>query len=150
MINHAWTIVCQKSITDKETNNICLDVLEQLNIKAPPLPSTAKGIIFPIHIEIVSLWYRNQGEKGERGKGRIRVHTENNLDISTANLNIDLESNHRARTRVKMDGLPVPRNALGYFYFVIELESKGNWTKVSRVPLEVNIENFASEDNTTK
>mgnify|MGYP001582182729 CR=1 FL=1 len=32
MIKHAWTTVCSKTLIDKDTNNISLDIAEQINI----------------------------------------------------------------------------------------------------------------------
>ena len=43
MINHAWTVICEKSIIDRDTNNVSLDVLEQVNFKMPLLPKEIEG-----------------------------------------------------------------------------------------------------------
>jgi len=139
MIKHAWTVICQKSIIDQETNNVSLDVLEQLNIKTPVVPPKAKGIFFPMQIEIVSLWYRGFEEKGIEGKGQIRIETSNGNKIGSAGISINLTKSRRTRTRARLDGLPVPRVGSDYFYFIVEVESNSKWIEVARLPLEVNI-----------
>lgn len=141
MIKHAWTVVCQKSITDKETNNISLDILEQLNIQPPVLPSGAKGMIFPMQIEIISLWYRDRAKTGVKGKGRLKIEAPVNGTVGTTDIEIDLTKNHRVRTRARLTGIPIPKDVTGYFYFVTEIELNGTWIEVARIPLEINIQN---------
>ncbi|MBI1908933.1 MAG: hypothetical protein HYS22_02040 [Deltaproteobacteria bacterium] len=144
MINHVWTVVCEKSIIDRETNNISLDALEQLNIKIPPSPEEVKGVIYPGKIEIVSLWYRDQGEKGIRGKGQLKIEAPNSNVVGTANIDINLTESHRCRTLVRLEGLPIPKSASGLFCFMVSLESDNKWIEVARVPLEVDVKLIAS------
>ena len=140
MINHAWTVICQKSIIDRETNNVSLDVLEQLNVTIPTIPTEAKGVIFPMPIEIVSLWYRGYKDPGIKGDGRLRIVAPNNKDVGFANINIDLATSHRYRTRVRLNNLSIPKGTSGYFHFIVELKSNNKWIEITRIPLEVNTE----------
>lgn len=144
MIKHAWTVICQKSIIDVDTNNIFLDVLEQLNVTAPPVPSTAKGIVFPIRTEIVSLWYRTHDEEPTKADGRVRVEASNGENVVSTKLSIDLTKTSRARTRARLAGLPLPKGSTGYYYAIVELQIKDEWIEVSRVPLEVNLKQTLS------
>lgn len=146
MINHAWTVVCEKSIIDKETNNISLDVLEQMAIRTLPFPADVKGIIFPVQMEIISLWYRGLSEDGAKGHARLRIIMPNNEEVSVTNIDIDLITSHRQRTRSRLNGLPVPKNVSGYFYFIVEMELDHNWVEVSRIPLEVKLEETHTSD----
>ena len=139
MIKHAWTVICQKSIIDQDTNNISLDVLEQIEAKIPPLPEEAKGIVLPMQIEVTSLWYREKPEQGTHGNGRLRVEAPNKKEVASANIDIDLNNNGRVRTRIRLDGLPVLKNISGYFFFITEIESSGKWLEVARIPLEFKI-----------
>src|SRR3989338_249472 len=100
MIKHAWTVLCQKSIMDQETNNISLDVLEQLNVKDLSFPEEAKGIIFPIQMEIVSLWYRTQKDQGLKGKSQQRIIAPNGEEVGKTNIEINLLNHQRYRSRV--------------------------------------------------
>ena len=53
MIHHVWTVLCSRALIDRDSNNISIhNVLEQLNIAAPPQPDLALNI----HFEILSLW----------------------------------------------------------------------------------------------
>ncbi len=144
MICHAWTVICEKSIIDRETNNISVDVLEQLDFYTSPLPGEAKEIILPKQMEIVSLWYREQGDEGVSGRGQLKIEMSDGKALSATNLEIDLTKSYRQRTRVRLNGLPIPKSFSGFFYFVVLLESNGKWTEVARIPLEVNVKQTAS------
>jgi len=140
MINHAWTVICEKSIIDRDTNNVSLDVLEQVNFKMPLLPKEIEGIIIPLRVEIVSLWYCEREEKGTKGTGRLRIETPNKKEVANVKIDIDFTSSCRHRTRNRLDGLPVPKETSGYFNFIIEIKSGDHWREVSRVPLEVTLD----------
>ena len=144
MIQHVWTVVCQKSIIDKDTNNISLDVLEQLKIKIPTPPEKTKGVIFPITIEIVSLWCRGPAEEKIKGHGQLKIEAPNHEVVGTTMIDIDLMNSCRHRTRVRLEGLPIPKNTSGFFHFAISLKSENKWTEVTRVPLEVDVEYVGS------
>lgn len=137
MISHAWTVVCEKSIIDKETNNISLDVLEQLNIQTPPLPDDAPGFILPAPIQIVSLWYLQGVGNGARGRAQTRFLAPNGEQVGKIEFDIDLTQHRRSRTRGFLSGLPIPRSQSGWFQFVVELELENKWVEVARVPLEI-------------
>lgn len=64
MIHHAWTVLCARSLIDRDTNNISLDVLEQLNVQIPPPLQGAGGFVLPARLEVVSLWFRAAEDEG--------------------------------------------------------------------------------------
>jgi hypothetical protein len=137
MINHAWTIICQKSVIDQDTNNMSLDVLEQLTFQLPILPDEDQGYIIPFNLEVISLWYRNQADPGEKKQGYLTFVAPNGAELMKANIDIDLTTHHRTRSRIRLTSLPIPKDTSGYFQFIIEVESKKQKTKVARVPLEI-------------
>ncbi len=140
MIRHAWSVLCEKSLIDRDTNNLSLDVLEQLNVRIPKLPLETKGIFIPRDMQIVSLWYRFPFEPGETGKARLKIKTAAGEDVAEAPLDIDLVTAHRHRSRSSLDGLPIPKDFSGFFHFVVELQSEKGWQEVARLPLEVQVE----------
>jgi len=58
MIKHVWSILCEKSILDQETNNVSItNAIEQLNLSLKGKPdklSLKKGIYIPFNLEIVT------------------------------------------------------------------------------------------------
>ena len=143
MIRHAWTVICEKSIIDIDTNNISLDVLEQLNMPNLLLPPEAEGIILPTQLEAVSLWYRSPSDLGEKVNGRLRVEVTGHPETQPpAHIEIDLTESCRLRTRVRSNTLSIPKNFSGNFYFVTEIQNQDDWIEVSRIPVEIKIGTF--------
>ncbi|MBI2344206.1 MAG: hypothetical protein HYV02_07750 [Deltaproteobacteria bacterium] len=136
MIKHAWTTICEKTVTAQETNNISLDILEHLHIQAPTPPEESRGIILPVRIEIVSLWYRDQNTPGKNGEARIRLEIPDH-ETRTLILVIDLTQHLRMRTRARLNTLPIPKQINDYYFFVTELKQENTWLEVARVPLHV-------------
>ncbi len=142
MIRHAWTVVCEKTIVDRETNNISLDAVEQLGFAGiPSLPPDAQGLLLPCRIDVVSLWYRDELAQAARGKSRMRVLAPNGEAVAGGETDVDLTTFVRARTLSRLAALPVPVGASrgGRFMFIIELEQSNDWVEVARVPLEVEV-----------
>ncbi len=62
MIRHAWSILCEKVVTDKDSNNLTLSVLEQIEFRyssEDDIPDDKLRIVVPISGSIVSLWYKD-------------------------------------------------------------------------------------------
>jgi hypothetical protein len=139
MIKHAWTVLCDKTITDRETNNISLDAIEEVRFALPAPPADAEGILVPYRHEIVSLWYRSDPALPERGRTRMRTFAPGGEPVIGAEAEIDLVATPRLRTMSRFPGLPVPRSASsgGRYWYVVELEQDGRWLEVARVPFEV-------------
>lgn len=137
MIKHAWTVVCEKSIVDRDTNNISLDVIEQLNFRVPPIPEDAEGVVIPFKLEVVSLWFRGREDPGTIERARIRTIAPNGEDVGVIDVDVDLKTFVRSRTRCVLASIPVPKGESGIFRFVVETESGKKWSRVADVPVEV-------------
>ena len=70
MIRHVWSVLCEKSIIDRDTNNISLDVLERVAMTLQG--SREDRVLVPTPIRLVSLW-QHDGESSEPGRARVRV-----------------------------------------------------------------------------
>lgn len=133
MIDHVWTVLCSKSIIDKDSNSISLlEVIEQI---------TGRGVkgeaVVPIPMELVSLWARTDPEKPARGRARVCLIEPDGSERDPFEIDIDLMTYQRSRTRFQMSGLPI--RLAGRYYFRIEIHTQGEegWGEVSRIPLEV-------------
>lgn len=131
MIRHIWTVLCDKTIVDRDTNNVSLDVLEQLNLA----PIAEANVIVPVPIVIASLWSRAELESPERARARIRIVDPLQRVIGEVTIDIDLTVNIRARTFCRFGGLLV--SGPGVYEFVAEIENGSEWTEAARVPLQV-------------
>jgi hypothetical protein len=136
-VAHAWSVLCEKVITDSETKNLSLDVVEQLTFGGlPPMPPGAKGFVVPVRLSLVSLWYRADPDIGGKCKARIRVLSPEGEEVGTMDTPVDLSSAPRARLISRWDFLLVSRS--GLYWFVVSSEKpKEGWMEVARVPLQV-------------
>jgi hypothetical protein len=136
MINHIWTVLCSKSITDQESNNISLlEVLEQLTIVGPPIPS-----VVPVRFEVVTLWGRSDADQPSRGHARLLFLTPSDTVIGEHEYDIDLSVYQRYRTRTVMTGLPVQEAGRHHFRVQLRDEGETEWRDVANIPLQVLLE----------
>lgn len=136
-MKHAWTVVCSKTIIDSDSNNISLDVAEQLSIQGVDAHEGKQIVIPGFSLTIASLWYRDNPTKGEKGNARIRYLGPSNVKLSELSLNIDLEKASRMRTRISFT---TPRfNGPGWYFFVVEEKNGNKWVEVARIPYELAI-----------
>jgi hypothetical protein len=140
MIGHAWSVVCEKTIIDQASNNISLDVMEQILIQGPPLPEETPGILVPAPLSIASLWYREESDKPCRGRAQIKIISPGGDEVASVELDVDLTKAKRSRTICKMNGLPVKKGESGFYRFILELNREGEWHEVANVPLEVELQ----------
>lgn len=135
MIDHVWSILCDKVVIDQETNNLSLDVIDQINIPAAEFPEGGRRLV-PIRLSVVSFWYRRQLDHPARVNTRIRYVDPDQKEIGTIKLDVDLTNAHRARSIARMGGVPITR--AGFYRFIVEVESETKeWKEVASVPLEV-------------
>lgn len=136
MIQHAWSVLVEKTIIDRETNNVSLDVVEQIGFAAPGLQETTRALI-PTKLEIVSLWYRETAAIAERGSARIRVLAPGGDEVGQLTIGIDVATNERMRTRCNFGAIPFAGS--GRYQYVVERQDGTAFTEVARIPLEVRL-----------
>ena len=137
MIDHIWSVLCQRSVIDKDSNTMTLfDAIEQLTISGAELPAIA-----PIPMELVSLWSRTEPDRQARGRARVcLIEPDNSIQQPSFEIDIDLTAHERYRTRGRMGGMPI--RAAGRYKFRVELQIEGDhqWREVARIPVQVVIE----------
>jgi hypothetical protein len=134
MIKHIWSIICNWSSIDGETNSISLfNVLERLTVYT----NSNGSVNLPIHYEIVSDWIRENEEESCQGKMRVFFYDSTNEFTNHAELAIDLNKSIFYRTRVKCEGISL--KGPGKYKFVVEMQQneKSIWEEVATLPLLV-------------
>lgn len=137
MIRHVWSVLCNRSSIDRETNNISLfEILEQLTIHGwDGQPGVLGG-----SLELVSLWSRIELDRPGRGEARLLLLTPAGNTPISQSYSIDLREYHRLRNRHRMSGIPI--EGPGLYIFVVEFrqQDQEQWIEAARVPLEVRVE----------
>jgi hypothetical protein len=136
MIDHVWSVVCGRSSTDRETNNISLfDVIEQLNVLGP-LPEPAARVALPIPFEVVSLWSRSNPDLAIESRGRVKMIAPNGDQAFVQEFPINLNENPRMRTQLRSVGFPLL--GTGRYIFTVEILRAGDiWETVARIPVRL-------------
>jgi len=145
-MKHIWTVLCNKSILDKYSNNITLvNVLETLNIEGSiddltKVSKSKKGNIFPYNLSIVSLWAR-EDEKGDVNFiFKLEIEDPEGEIIAENEREVPLNSQHkRTRTRINMNGIKI--TSPGDYIFRISKKINDDYIICAEVPLEINFKN---------
>jgi hypothetical protein len=137
MIDHVWTVLCQRSLIDRNSNNVTLiEIIEQLNITGREDP-----IVVQMPMELVSLWTRRDPETRARGRYRISfIEPDNAMTLEPYVADIDLTNHSRFRTRARMGGFPIRRAGRHKFRVDLQVEGEEEWRQIVEVPVQVNIE----------
>lgn len=139
MIKHAWTVLCKKSLIDKDTNNLSInDILERLQVNLKQDVVGKKSIInIPIEYEVVSFLYRDAKGKEEDVYLRIDLRDPANVRLKKIDVSIRLKPEHlRMRTRSKIKGLALKDSGI-YTFRVSIKQGNERYKEVARLPLEV-------------
>lgn len=134
MIDHVWTVVCSRAVTDIFSNNVSIqNVIEQINLTEEPQPDT----VVNIEIEVVTLWVRQDADTPIRGRARITFVSPSRETYEIAQTEIDLSEHERLRSRRRVQGLPIRELGRHAFTVDLRLEGKDEWQQVASVPLSV-------------
>jgi hypothetical protein len=148
MIRHVWSVLCLKSVIDKDTNNITLvDVLEQLNVVISPVPSPQGRAVLPVEYELISFFTREGDNQPCRGAMRITLQGPSGNAIDEPNqFPIDLSASfERSRNRTRMAGIPLVGPGIYNFLVEYQDEMDTGWKTAARLPLQVAINTSQAE-----
>jgi hypothetical protein len=136
MIEHVWSVLCGRAVTDRETNNMSLlEVIEQVNLLGP-MPEPGQRVALPIPFEVVSLWSRGNPNEREESTGRIKIIAPNNAEVLAHEFSINLIEHARVRTQMRSVGIPLA--GVGRYVFSIEIKRPNEiWETVAKIPLQV-------------
>lgn len=138
MIDHVWSVLCARSVTDNRTNTVSLfNVLEQIQI-ASVQGVLAPGLL-PAAIELVSLWTRSEPGQPARGSGRIEVVLPDGSVAVEQAFDVDLSGFERLRTQAALSAIPIVGPGRYVFRISKQLQGEEDWVEVARIPLQIDI-----------
>lgn len=138
-MKHIWSVVCSKSITDVNSNNVSLvEVIEQVQfVQTKKRDKGTDEAFTPVIVEWVSLWMRTDIETSEVGDARDIVLSPSGKKILERKYQVNLENHKRSRQtrRIRLpliieDGMHLLRT---------QVKLNNNWKTVSDVPVFVTI-----------
>lgn len=135
-VEHAWTVLCDRTSEDAATHNLRLEVVEQLQVVMPALPKGAAGFALPYKPALATLWSRSDADVPAKLDSRIGlVGPTGKALIEPVKHPVDLTTAVRARSIVNFDALPIV--GPGVYRFIVEVREGTKWRRVAAVPLQV-------------
>jgi hypothetical protein len=132
MIEHAWTVVCDRTRTDRDTGSITLDAIDQLGFDGRLRDDV---YVVPYAIEIVSLWFRAEPNGPESARVNINFRGPRGENVAQFPIELAFAHSRRVRTRHMLRNLMIV--GAGVYHFVIELMQGGQLNEVAKVPFEI-------------
>ncbi|BFT94785.1 MAG: hypothetical protein MNSN_10100 [Minisyncoccus archaeiphilus] len=142
MPTHVWSIICQNSSIDSNTNLISLfSCLEDITIGFNPLLVDEK-IIIPIEFNVISFWTIDHDEKLDNLIVRIRIVDSKGVELLHREDSISIKKEWiKFRNVVHFSGLPISTKSFGRYY--IEVSHKkpkdNSFTEIARLPLDIKV-----------
>ena len=146
MIKHAWSVLCERAVTDKETNNVTLSVMEQATFQYSAMGAKpGERILVPISGRFVSLWYRDEKDRVDSVKARIRITDNKGNTFGQAEGTVNFKGRPRARITTIFNTIPVSQKEHQRIVFVVEYFNKRKWKKVAEVPFDIDATRIEGE-----
>jgi hypothetical protein len=147
-MRHIWSVLCQKSIIDKASNNISLvDLVEEIHISSELVEGAEKDLkaLSRVPMYWVTLWARSDPEKPEKNWVKDTIISPSGKTIGGKEYEVDLQEYKRNR-RIRSVPIP-PSNEQGIYYLQsrLRIEGRKQWKKVAEVPIEVIVDKVSSE-----
>lgn len=144
MIKHIWSVLCQKSIVDQQTNNVSLlDVFEALELEITPAQNTMTSsnpeFNVPVQYEIISLLSKEKADpKDTQYSIRITLINPGGEKKILVDRELPFLANkRRMRSINQIRGLPI--NKSGDYHFVVAIKQDERFQEVADLPLEVKL-----------
>lgn len=141
-MNHVWSVLCQSSLIDIDTNNLSLNnVLEQLVLSVESKKSSSPvELTVPISYEVVSMWVKTDTHKVVRAEIVLEIVDPKGSILKTFKQQGEMPTTmKRLRTRFRIQGLGLTISGLYKFIVKIKREGQIDFDKVTEIPLEIQI-----------
>ncbi len=138
-MKHIWTVICQNSSIDKETNLLSMfDCIEELSLEINKIKSSKSNLSIPIKFDIVSFWIIENPEKENTLEIAIEILDPNKKLLHRLENKFDVKKGAlRFRNRIHMQGLPITE--AGRYIIKIMQKNKKDLKTVTELPLDVKI-----------
>jgi|SRR3989344_7063953 len=153
MLSHIWSLLCNKSLIDTDTNNISIiDVFERVDVNAKIALKNKQTlrVNIPVHFELVSFWFREKNNQVIKADVKVDFLNPTKEKIKTFSYKIEIPNNlKRLRSRLKINGLTLYTSGDYFFKIKVKEEGQKNYRIVAEIPLEVNLqlEDIREESN---
>lgn len=134
---HRWSILCQSSNIDRESNNLSIfNILEELRVTPPS--QDAKQIVVRMPVQLITLWEKQTAKGTATSNVAIELVDPKGNILPTVSY-VLATPQKRLRFVVNMDGIKVTESGEYMFKIRIRNDEKDIFEEVGEVPLQVAI-----------
>lgn len=141
-MKHIWSILCQKSSIDFESNLLSLfDCVEEMNLVLDKEKvSNNDKMIIPAEFQLVSFWavQDSSDTNSLEMKGEL-VDPDNQVLNTFSNSFVIKKGISRFRNRTNIQGLPVTKEGRYYFKVWQRSNNEKDFKLVSELPIDIKI-----------
>jgi hypothetical protein len=134
MINHIWSVLCERSILDEDTKLISMiNVIEEITVPDEPAPDKALAVL----VNLVTLWTRSDIKTPGLGYAQYNFTSPGGEVLHSIKQNVDLTKFERLRSRGQFASLKLPEAGIYSFQVEFRENEQDEWSKVASIPLKV-------------
>lgn len=141
-MKHIWTILCQSSSVDIDTNILSLfNCIEELNLTIDKTQLIDKEkLVIPVGFQMVSFWVIKDNSRDNilEIKGEIIDPSGKSLNKFDNKFNIK-KGALRFRNRINIQGLPVTKEGRYIIRIMQKMEKNKDFEVVAELPLDIKI-----------
>jgi len=140
-MNHIWSVLCEKSSIDTETNLLSLfSCIEELSVVVDKQKMEEKGgkVVIPANFQLVSFWTIDDKEKDHNLRNKVELLSPNGEVLNQFNKSFDIKAGAtRFRNRANISGMPIVGE--GRYYLKLYQVSDAGENLVAQLPVEIKI-----------
>lgn len=144
MAEHIWSVLCEKMLTEPETNVVSLiSIVETITIeqKLEDVEQEMKdaiGLGYPMLL--ISWWVRSDKDKGEAFELRARWKSPRGKEIPVGEAQrFSLEGIVGARIKFKLPG--IPWDGAGVYWLHVDERDEGKrWSAAARIRVQLDVQ----------
>lgn len=140
-MKHIWTILCQKSSIDFESNLLSLfNNAEELSLTIDKSKAPSDNLVVPIELQLVSYWTAEDANKENILDLRGELLDPENKTLTTFENKFEIKKGiTRFRNRTNILSLPITKSGRYIFKMMQRKSGKSTFETVAELPLDVNI-----------
>lgn len=135
-MQHIWTILCQITSEDKNTDAFSLiNVLEGIRFSVELSEADVDEVIIPLNFHLVTHWWRDEFGSKDEYEVRVRLISPAGEDLGGPDLKLSFEDSQNSRYNVNIQGFPYKGD--GVYRYVVFQVMDGEQVEVQRIPIPV-------------
>ena len=139
-MKHVWSVLCQKSVIDNDTNLISLiDCLEEGSFTIGMQKTKSTQVVAPINFQLVGFWLI-ESDKEKLLDLKIDLIDPTNKKIGDFSGTFDIKQGFkRFRTRINVNSMPITEGGRYIFKIMYRTKTSDSFSKVSELPFDIKI-----------